>query len=468
MEAGEYYLVQVAATGIDGTEGEFSAPIRARALSGATFPSAVARPDLIAVIGTSQIIVEWDSPTKPSGTHLTRYELRLYVESADGYTYFTRTVELDSQLNPPATNTTTLVVPSNNETYRVAVRAFIDPGGYGEWSPEASITLVPAPGEISPVDDYPPSRPGALTLLIDDTDPSNPEIGVSWSKPSTGATNPITSYEIHQATHLDPTGRSFNFQPQNDNAQQSATIKGLPTRVRYTYRLRAHNKSGASAWSPTAQIYLPDSDGNLTPVPTAVPTPVGFLPGRPTDLRAWGLTDIIDRSFVRFYWDAPDSDGNRRIQRYMVRYRASGQDWTEVNARRQHQFRIEHPDAVYRTRYEFQVAAVNSVGQGSWSSSVYATPLKAPDVPDPVTIVAGNGELRVRWTRPESNDRGITHYVLFYSTADNSSSDMIERITGTSYTIRNLTNGTEYKVAISAISSAGESGWSVYTYATPG
>ena len=43
----------------------------------------------------------------------------------------------------------------------------------------------------------------------------------------------------------------------------------------------------------------------------------------------------------------------------------------------------------------------------------------------------------------------------------------IERVNGTSYTIRNLTNGTEYKVAVRAVSSAGIGNWSVYEYGTP-
>ena len=43
----------------------------------------------------------------------------------------------------------------------------------------------------------------------------------------------------------------------------------------------------------------------------------------------------------------------------------------------------------------------------------------------------------------------------------------IERVNGTSYTIRNLNNGTEYKVAVRAVSSAGISNWSVYENGTP-
>ena len=121
------------------------------------------------------------------------------------------------------------------------------------------------------------------------------------------------------------------------------------------------------------------------------------------------------------------------------------------------------------TQYEFQVAAINEIGQGNWSRSVYATPLLPPDAPDEPTHVAGNGWLRVSWTRPASNDRSISHYQLFYAeAADNRGpGTTIERIGGTSYTISGLTNGTEYKVAVRAVSSAGIGTWSVYENGTP-
>ena len=79
------------------------------------------------------------------------------------------------------------------------------------------------------------------------------------------------------------------------------------------------------------------------------------------------------------------------------------------------------------------------------------------------------GQLRVSWSRPNSNDRGITHYQLFYAENDaNSSNSMtIERITGTSYTITGLTSGAEYKVSVLAVSSIGAGNWSQYATGTP-
>ncbi len=203
----------------------------------------------------------------------------------------------------------------------------------------------------------------------------------------------------------------------------------------------------------------------------------------PTNLNVWALTDDQTISYVQFTWSEPNFDGNSRFTGYKIRYRWSGQDWIEVNRSggyRQFDFKSQtgqefatpepHLDAVYQRRYEFQIAAINSVGQCNWSGSVYGTPLKAPDQVEEPTLVAGTGQLRVSWTRPDSNDRGITHYQLFYAEAARSSSDpgtTIERITGTSYTISGLTSGVEYKVAVRAVSSVGDGNWSQYANGTP-
>ena len=125
--------------------------------------------------------------------------------------------------------------------------------------------------------------------------------------------------------------------------------------------------------------------------------------------------------------------------------------------------------AVYQRRYEFQVAAVSDDGQGPWSGSIFGTPLKAPDAVDEPTLAAGAGQLRVSWSRPDSNDRGITHYQLFYAenNANSSNSMTIERITGTSYTITGLASGVKYKVAVRAVSSVGAGNWSQYAIGMP-
>ena len=75
-------------------------------------------------------------------------------------------------------------------------------------------------------------------------------------------------------------------------------ITGLRVRVWSTFRLRARYATGFGALSPTSRIYLPDSDGNLTPIPTFTLTPAATLPGLPTNVSVWALTTAQDLSCV--------------------------------------------------------------------------------------------------------------------------------------------------------------------------
>ena len=467
LDAGETYNVKISATDADNRVGKFSDPVSGRVGSGGAEPERVAGPTMQSIQNGAKVRVTFRRPRRPSPDgFITQYELRVYNQQSDTNTYITHPIPVNQYGAEPATNTVDFG-SEQGKTYRVAVRARFSPEGWTEWSNETSHTVSVTQQGVLAEDDYVPTRPGALALTVDDTDADNPILGVNWHTPSTGATNPIDEYELHYSTHLDSVERSFNFEPANNNAQQSVNIIALRTRTWYYFRLRARNQTGYSDWSPTAQIFLPDEGGNLTPEPTPLPTPTAFVPSLPTDISAWAVTDVLDESYVFLNWGSPDYEGLTGITSYVVRYRWSGQDWIEVNRGQRAFLKLEGADAVYRRRYELQVAAINNDGQGLWSGSVYATPLKLPDAPDEPTVVAGNGELRVTWTRPDSPDRGVSYYMLFYAETDGSNDELIERVIGTSYTIRNLTSGEDYKVTVSAVSSVGQGGWSVYGYGTP-
>ena len=484
LEGGESYLVSVAA--YYGRLGKYTSPVRARTQAGAVAPSSVSAPQLSLSDDNRQIEVTWNRPNVPAGSLIRKYELRVYNSRTDKYDYVTHVIDPVTQA--PATSTQTVAIRDSDTLYRVAVRSFANPGDWSEWSGETSITSALDPEDVALITG-PPGRPGSPTLSIDDTDPLNPLVGVTWTVPTTDSRNPVTWYQLQFTTHLNPEPHVFNFEPPEDADgvvldPPAVKISQLRTRVHYYISVRALNLTGYGPWSTAGHIYLVDRHGNLTPLPTKVAAIPGFVPGTPTNITTEALADISS-AYVRVLWDEPSYDGNRGIEAYKVRYRSSGVDWEEhtIEASGSAGFLlgggapggIGRADggvgtAVSGTQYEFQVAAINEIGQGNWSRSVYATPLLPPDAPDEPTHVAGDGWLRINWTRPNSNDRGISHYQLFYAEADPNSTDdgtTIERIGGTSYTISGLTNGTEYKVAVRAVSSAGNGNWSVYENGTP-
>ena len=123
---------------------------------------------------------------------------------------------------------------------------------------------------------------------------------------------------------------------------------------------------------PTA-TYTPTPTYTLTPTntPTITPTPTIAPPGAPT-----GLVGTPGTASMVLTWTAPASNGGAAITDYTVEYKLTTEPtvWTVF------------PDGTSATTgatvtgltggspYDFRVAAVNSAGQGSYSSISTATP----------------------------------------------------------------------------------------------
>ena len=471
---GERYRIEVTAFNAEGVAGEPSEVFGTPESAAGALPGRPGTPQAEQT-ADDEVELTWNKPGDGSQT-ITKYEVRYCGGDCSLpvlYRQFDAPVDADD--NPLTTITKTIDNLVGGETYRFAVRAR-SIVGLGSWSSERTITLE-REGMFDTQE--PPAAPDALSVYVLDGDTSNPIVGVTWAYPylDRDENNPILGYELQYTTHLNPVPRSFVFFPplDADGVQQelpTVTIKYLPTRTTYTIRLRADNLSGYGPWSRSRTIYLPDSELNLTPLPTATPlaaTAVPAPPSAPTNLDGWAFTDAQDDSFISVFWDHSSFDGGPRVTDFPVRYRWVGQDWIYRGIYSYRSFfELHDTTAINGRRYEIQVAARNDFGTSNYTSSLYLTPLKAPDSPDEPTHVAGDGELRVSWTQPNSNDRSISYYQLLYREAAGGPATTIERINGTSYTIRNLTNGTRYKVAVRAVSSAGTSNWSVFENGTPG
>ena len=465
---GERYAVQVSADSHSGHYGELSSEVYARTQTQATTPGSPGRPQVEQTAAT-EVELTWNKPGDGSSA-ITEYEVRYCGGDCSLVIHRKFNPPVDADDIPLTTITKTLDNLVKGETYRFAVRARND-AGFGAWSSERTITLT-VEGVIDT--GIPPGAPLGLTVYVEITDTSL--VSVTWSRRTDNdLNNPVLGYELQYTTHLDPAPRSILFFPPLDNNgvpedTPGVTITHLPRRTTYTFRLRADNRSGYGPWSRSQTIYLPDADNNLTPLPTATPlaaTAVPRPPSPPTNLDGWAFTDAKDDSYIEVFWDYPSFDGGYKVTHYVLRVRWVGQDWYNIGLQDRHRYRFSGADAVNGRRYEFQVSAENEFGPSNYTSSLFLTPLKAPDAPDEPTHVAGDGELRVSWTQPNSNDRGISYYQLFYLEAAGGPATTIERVNGTSYTIRNLTNGMEYKVAVRAVSSAGTGNWSVYENGTP-
>ena len=186
----------------------------------------------------------------------------------------------------------------------------------------------------------------------------------------------------------------------------------------------------------------------------------GTPPSRPTALSlAPGNASLTAR------WSAPTADGGAALTDYDVRYRPTdaslGSGWTELD------------DSTWNTattatitgltngaRYEVQVRAQSDDGAGDWSESVAAVPVAPTGPPTAATglvVTSGDnsGELLVRWTAASRAPNG---YSVRWREQDAHPRTLTSRneVSGTSFTISGLTDGTTYFVRVDTYNLAGD------------
>ena len=215
-------------------------------------------------------------------------------------------------------------------------------------------------------------------------------------------------------------------------------------------------------------------------------------------LRSWTLTAYghgikplapdIDEVFpasggFTVTWKAPDDTGQTAISRYDVRYILSGatdadkaddSQWTVENGGNPGTLQYIASGLTAGEQYDVQVRAVNSRGEGPWSSTETVTPTTT-DAPTIESITPGNGTLTVSWAAPANTGLGtIDSYDLRYGRGNAPSSwtevDDAWTFGNLEYTINPttpLSNGVTYGVQVRAVVGTDEHQWSTTRTGTP-
>ena len=125
-------------------------------------------------------------------------------------------------------------------------------------------------------------------------------------------------------------------------------------------------------------------------------------------------------------WSAPSSNGGATITKYIIYYKENNA--TNYN----NSVELTNLTTLTKTitglsngtTYNIKVAAVNSVGTGSYSGIISATPYTTPGAPTISSVVSGNGQLTVSWSAPINNGGDtISSYTVGYSTNDTDYND---------------------------------------------
>ncbi|QBO36443.1 hypothetical protein EQG49_08160 [Periweissella cryptocerci] len=256
--------------------------------------------------------------------------------------------------------------------------------------------------------------------------PGSNQITLEWGGLSTSGIS-ITSYTIQ----YQPTGAPWFTGPSVGALQTSETITSLTNGVQYNFQVQVNFSDGSSQMSSI-----------VSATPAAVPSTPPL----------WAYSGDGE---VNLAWSAPN-DGGSPIIGYSVRYKSTDSSmW------------IPYPTDGTATSttidglqngqmYNFQVAAINASGIGSYGSAT-ATPISVPDTPV-LTPIPGDGQVKLTWTVPDDGGAPITGYTLRYKPTDSDDTAWVTYPTdgtATTATIDGLTNGQSYDFEIAAINYLG-------------
>ena len=258
--------------------------------------------------------------------------------------------------------------------------------------------------------------------------PRETEVMLTWEDPDN---NTITKYQYRRKTGTGAYGNWTDI-PGSGASTDSYTVTGLTNGTEYTFAVRARNVGGHGEAATVTAETLPAAPTNLWPDP--------------------------GHGEVTLSWTDPDDD---TILKYQYRHKmitGTYGDWTDIPNSDKDTIAHTVADLTNGTRYRFGLRAVNSgsvsaSGNGP-ASTVAATPLARPAAPANLLAAAGNGQVTLSWTNPGNN----TIWRYQYSTdGGNDFTDISgSSWTTTTYTVTDLSNGTQYTLAVRAVNASGD------------
>lgn len=288
-------------------------------------------------------------------------------------------------------------------------------------------------------------------------------VALRWTRPGESGGGEITGYRIEQSTD---TGATWTTATADTGSNAlSGVVNGLTNGTAYVFRVSAKNSAGFGTAS--------DRSHPVTPAVTVT------VPGAPTGLTATGGDTQVSLAFT-----APASNGGATITAYGVQYSTdAGSTWLPSGADlatgsgtvRVSSLTSLTPTVTGLTNGSaviFRVRAVNSAGNGSYSSnSNSVTPAVTVTVPGaPTTLAAsqvGTGTasavgLRwdISWAAPGSNGgSAITGYTVerFDGTNWVSIGTTGGSTTTLAYTVPQSLYGTSIQLRVRAANSVGSS-----------
>jgi hypothetical protein len=169
--------------------------------------------------GNGRVAASWAAPGNNGGSPITGYEVR--VTDLEGLQV--------GGLRPSPDRTLTVTGLTNGTEYFFEVRA-INAQGAGPWT--------------TPIGAVPATQPGAPQLVS--VSPRNHGALVAWEHPADDGGRAVTRFLVQVRTL---SGQQVGALRSADRFANRLRVTGLKNGRTYTFRVRAENSMGASAWS---------------------------------------------------------------------------------------------------------------------------------------------------------------------------------------------------------------------------
>jgi uncharacterized repeat protein (TIGR02543 family) len=402
LVAGTAYTFTVTATSLAGTSSASTA-------SGSTSINAAPSVPLNAIAekGNTTATVRWDAPIDIRGSEINGYTVTAYSSN---------NVASGSCTTVAPTQSCDITGLTNGSPYTFKVTAT---NGIGTSAASAASAAV-TPSTV-------PDKPTAVTAVVGDT-----QATISFTGPVNNGGAALTTYTV--------TSNPGSFTCTINAPTTSCNISGLSNGTAYTFTVKASNTNGDS--SPS------DLSSSITPAKA---------PDAPTNVLVVAGTGKITVS-----WIEPASNGSPITSYTVQAYDSSGTAVVgatcvvmapavtcDVSA-----------NLIAGSQYTFKVTATSTAGTSLASDASADVAINAaPSVPINVTAIGENGSATVSWDPPvNTNGSAISGYTVTAYTLGNVVSGTCTRNEAPlTCSISGLTNGVDYRFAVTATNGIGTS-----------
>jgi len=280
--------------------------------------------NLTATDGDKQVTLSWLPPANNGGAPVSKYTVYRSASSDKGP--WTKVGDGNETFR-------TVTKLTNGTTYWFRVTAS---NTHGEGNNAIAGPITPAGA---------PSAPRTVKATA-----ANQSITVEWSAPLSDGGAPITSYSVY---HSRAAGGPWTLHAANITTL-ATTVTGLTNGIPHWVRVTANNRTGESA---------PAAAGPVTPF---------TIPDAPRSLNA-----AADDRKITLTWTAPLFDGGAAVKDYIVQYRltGAGNPWQTFADGTSSRTSATVTGLTNGTAYDFQVAASNAAGIGTYTSISGVVPL---------------------------------------------------------------------------------------------